>query len=139
MARPAARRRCSSAKRLASVAAALQPPRPAAAAAAAATTARTVAELRTPCLVLDLPVARANIARMQRRANRLGVALRPHVKTHKTIELARMQVRLYLSCGLGGKPLTVPPQTGGGCRRITVSTLAEAEFYAGATAAIFGC
>ena len=64
-----------------------------------------------PALVLRLDVAAANVARMQARADSLGCALRPHVKTHKTLELGALQ-------------------TGGTRRRITVSTLAEAQFFA---------
>ena len=71
----------------------------------------SVEELRTPCLVCDLPTAKANIARMQAKAEALGCVLRPHVKTHKTLELATLQ-------------------TGGSKRCITVSTLAEAQFFA---------
>ena len=73
--------------------------------------AESIGDLRTPALVLRLDVAAANVARMQARADSLGCALRPHVKTHKTLELGALQ-------------------TGGTRRRITVSTLAEAQFFA---------
>jgi D-serine deaminase-like pyridoxal phosphate-dependent protein len=48
-------------------------------------------ELTTPALLLDLPVVRRNIAHM---ATRTGgpTRLRPHVKSHKCAELARMQI-----------------------------------------------
>lgn len=72
---------------------------------------QTIDDLRTPCLVLQLDVAKRNIDRMQARAEALGCVLRPHVKTHKTLELGNLQ-------------------TQGTCRRIAVSTLAEAEFFA---------
>ena len=52
-----------------------------------------------------------NCARMREKARSSGVAFRPHVKTHKTLEAGRMQ-------------------HGGGEGPITVSTLAEAEHFA---------
>ncbi|NJL27384.1 MAG: hypothetical protein HC897_05560 [Thermoanaerobaculia bacterium] len=52
------------------------------------------AELPTPCLLLDLDVLERNLERMAERARRLGVALRPHAKTHKCLEIARLQQEL---------------------------------------------
>ena len=49
-------------------------------------------ELETPALLLDVDVAGANIARMAKRIEPLPVELRPHVKVHKSPELARMQI-----------------------------------------------
>ena len=72
---------------------------------------KTIDDLRTPCLVLQLDVAQQNIDRMQARAEGLGCVVRPHVKTHKTLELGALQ-------------------TQGTKRRITCSTLAEARFFA---------
>jgi D-serine deaminase-like pyridoxal phosphate-dependent protein len=46
----------------------------------------------TPELVVDLDVVRANVRRSGALAREAGVALRPHVKTHKLPEIARMQV-----------------------------------------------
>jgi D-serine deaminase-like pyridoxal phosphate-dependent protein len=48
--------------------------------------------LVTPALVLDLDAVRRNIASMAREAKGWKAALRPHFKTHKSPELARMQV-----------------------------------------------
>ena len=45
----------------------------------------------TPALLLDLPAARRNIARMAEAMAPLPAALRPHVKTHKSPDLARLQ------------------------------------------------
>jgi D-serine deaminase-like pyridoxal phosphate-dependent protein len=70
-----------------------------------------LADLPTPCLVLDRTVLRRNIARMADVVARHGVALRPHMKTAKSIDVAR---------------LALQGQRGG----ITVSTLAEAEYFA---------
>jgi D-serine deaminase-like pyridoxal phosphate-dependent protein len=70
-----------------------------------------LADLETPALVLDAAIMEANIARLRGRLRPLGVALRPHVKTAKSMEVARR-------CTAG--------EPGG----ITVSTLAEAEYFA---------
>jgi len=51
-------------------------------------------ELDTPAAVVDLGRVRANLARWQAECDRLGLANRPHVKTHKCVELARMAVEL---------------------------------------------
>lgn len=45
----------------------------------------------TPTLVIDEAILDANIARMANATARVGLALRPHVKTHKSIEIARRQ------------------------------------------------
>ena len=67
-------------------------------------------QLMTPAFLVDLPRLKNNIQNMLARAEKNGVHLRPHVKTHKTAEIARMQV---------------PNEASG----ITVSTLAEARFF----------
>ena len=46
----------------------------------------------TPCVVVDLDVAEANIDRHQSYCDAHGLKARPHIKTHKTVELARRQV-----------------------------------------------
>ena len=48
--------------------------------------------LDTPAILLDLDVVEANIARMAAFANRAGLSLRPHVKTHKSLAMARRQL-----------------------------------------------
>jgi D-serine deaminase-like pyridoxal phosphate-dependent protein len=50
------------------------------------------AALDTPCLLIDLEILAANVARMAALARRSRVALRPHVKTHKSARIARMQL-----------------------------------------------
>ncbi len=49
-------------------------------------------EVVTPALILDLPAARRNIDAMAARMAELPADLRPHIKVHKSPELARMQV-----------------------------------------------
>lgn len=66
--------------------------------------------VQTPALVLDLDRMTRNLARFESRISTLGVALRPHVKTAKSAEVARRMLG-PLSPG------------------ITVSTLAEAEYF----------
>jgi D-serine deaminase-like pyridoxal phosphate-dependent protein len=50
------------------------------------------AELNTPALVLDRDALGRNIDKMAALARSYGVALRPHAKTHKSVDIARMQV-----------------------------------------------
>ncbi len=49
-------------------------------------------DLVTPALVLDLTAARRNITKMAERISAIGADLRPHIKVHKSAEIARMQV-----------------------------------------------
>lgn len=67
--------------------------------------------LPTPCALVEKTVVEANARAMAEKATSLGVRLRPHVKTHKCIEGARLQ-------------------TAGHFGGITVSTLAEARHFA---------
>lgn len=48
--------------------------------------------LDTPALVLDLDVVEANIARTVEIAQAAGARLRPHIKTHRMLAVARLQV-----------------------------------------------
>ncbi|WP_449220576.1 DSD1 family PLP-dependent enzyme [Tistrella mobilis] len=70
-------------------------------------------DLQTPCLVVDEAKMTANIDRMASRIAGLGVGFRPHLKTAKSVEIARRML----------------PDTGGPA---TVSTLREAEVFAAA-------
>jgi len=72
-----------------------------------------LADLDTPSLILDRTILARNAAAMTRRARSLGVNLRPHMKTAKSVDVAR----LVLEGNAGG---------------ITVSTLKEAEYFAAA-------
>jgi D-serine deaminase-like pyridoxal phosphate-dependent protein len=49
-------------------------------------------QLVTPALVLDLPAAKRNIARMASAMRDIGSTIRPHIKVHKSPELSRLQV-----------------------------------------------
>ncbi|MBN8606061.1 MAG: DSD1 family PLP-dependent enzyme [Caulobacterales bacterium] len=48
--------------------------------------------LNTPVLVLDRDALERNIATMAAFARKHGVALRPHAKTHKSVDIARLQI-----------------------------------------------
>jgi D-serine deaminase-like pyridoxal phosphate-dependent protein len=67
--------------------------------------------LETPCLLLDSDRLKANIAGMRAHLDRLGVSLRPHLKTAKSLDVARIAM-----VGTSGPA--------------TVSTLREAEYFA---------
>ena len=49
-----------------------------------------LADLPTPCLVLDRGILARNIRDMAATLARLNVPLRPHMKTAKSIEVARL-------------------------------------------------
>ena len=51
-----------------------------------------LAQLETPFLTSDLDAVERNIARAQEYCDSHGLALRPHVKTHKQARIARMQL-----------------------------------------------
>lgn len=53
----------------------------------------------TPCLVVDEEIVRENIREMQNEADNNGCILRPHIKTHKTPYLAKLQVGAG-ACGI---------------------------------------
>lgn len=50
-----------------------------------------LSDLDTPTVVIDLDIAEANILRFQAHCDAHGLALRPHIKTHKLPFLARQQ------------------------------------------------
>ena len=68
--------------------------------------------LETPCLVLEKSRLITNVARLRRHLRPFGVRLRPHLKTAKSIDVARLVMD-----GAQGP--------------ITVSTLKEAEYFFG--------
>ena len=52
---------------------------------------KSLDDLSTPAVLVDLDVLERNIARMAARAREAGVRLRPHAKTHKCPHIARLQ------------------------------------------------
>ncbi len=51
-----------------------------------------IEEVETPALVVDLDILEANLGRAARYAGERGLAMYPHVKTHKTVEIALKQL-----------------------------------------------
>lgn len=74
---------------------------------------RTAEDMDTPTLLVDMDRLEANIRRYAEIAAKAGVQLRPHIKTHKTLEIAQMQLRA-------------------GANGISTAKLGEAEVYAAA-------
>jgi len=72
---------------------------------------RPVDEIPTPALLVDLPGLKSNLAKMQSEVTAQGGALRPHIKTHKSSQLARLQIEA-------------------GAIGVTCATLGEAEAMA---------
>ncbi|HYC62503.1 MAG TPA: alanine racemase [Thermoanaerobaculia bacterium] len=68
-------------------------------------------DVATPAFLVDRSIVQRNCDAMREKARSSGVGFRPHVKTHKSVEIGRMQ-------------------HGGAVGPITVSTLAEAEQFA---------
>jgi D-serine deaminase-like pyridoxal phosphate-dependent protein len=68
-------------------------------------------DLETPVPVIDIEVVERNLRRWQQRCDEMGLANRPHIKTHKLVPLARAQIEL-------------------GAKGITVQKLGEAEVMA---------
>ncbi|WP_174804114.1 alanine racemase [Martelella limonii] len=73
----------------------------------------TYEDIETPAPLVDLAIVDANLKRMQDYCDRHGIALRPHIKTHKSVAMAKRQLAL-------------------GARGITCQTLGEAEIMADA-------
>ena len=69
--------------------------------------------LPTPCMVVDLDMFNANVKHMAETAKTSGVNVRPHVKVHKSVDVAKHQV----AAGAVG---------------LTCATIAEAELFSGA-------
>jgi D-serine deaminase-like pyridoxal phosphate-dependent protein len=49
-------------------------------------------DLQTPCVLVDRSRVERNVERMQTAANAGDKRLRPHAKTHKSVDLARLQI-----------------------------------------------
>ena len=73
---------------------------------------RTLAEIPTPALVIDLPAMERNIAHMADYLKDGPCKLRPHFKAHKTPEIAKRQL------------------AAGSCTGLTVATVGEGEVAA---------
>ncbi len=72
-----------------------------------------IEDLETPVPIIDVDVVERNVLRWQARCDAIGIANRPHIKTHKLVELAQYQLAQ-------------------GAKGITVQKLGEAEVMADA-------
>ena len=92
------------------------------------------AQLNTPALLIDLDIFERNIAKMARHCREQGISLRPHAKTHKSINIARRQLEagaIGICCAKLGEAevlarggvypilITSPVVSAEGCRRIS--------------------
>src|SRR5215471_12541839 len=69
--------------------------------------------LPTPCMVVDQAIFERNVKTMAERSKALGINLRPHVKIHKSVDVAKAQIAR-------------------GAIGLTCATIAEAELMSGA-------
>src|SRR5882762_8254791 len=69
--------------------------------------------LPTPCMLVDLDMFKANVKHMADTAKTNGINVRPHVKVHKSVDVAKHQIAH-------------------GAIGLTVATIAEAELFSGA-------
>ncbi len=74
---------------------------------------KRIEDLETPVPIIDIDIVDRNLKKWQARCNALGIANRPHIKTHKLVPLAKYQIAL-------------------GAKGITVQKLGEAEVMADA-------
>src|SRR5580704_5863311 len=75
--------------------------------------AKIARDYGTPCAVIDMDKVERNIARIQAQCDAAGISNRPHIKTHKSPILARMQIEA-------------------GAKGITCQKIGEAEIMADA-------
>lgn len=68
--------------------------------------------LPTPCMLVDLDMFKANVKHMADTAKTNGINVRPHVKVHKSVDVARHQIAH-------------------GAIGVTCATIAEAELFPG--------
>jgi len=70
-------------------------------------------DLPTPCMVVDLDLFEQNIKKMANHGKTTGINIRPHVKVHKSVDIAKRQIAL-------------------GAIGLTTATMAESELMSGA-------
>jgi D-serine deaminase-like pyridoxal phosphate-dependent protein len=69
--------------------------------------------LPTPCMVVDLDIFERNLRTMADYSKTVGIHVRPHVKVHKSVDIAKKQIAL-------------------GALGVTTATIAESELMSGA-------
>src|SRR5215472_6166384 len=70
-------------------------------------------DLPTPCMILDQEIFQQNVEKMANHSKATGLKIRPHVKIHKCVDIAKRQIAL-------------------GAIGLTTATIAEAELMSGA-------
>lgn len=103
------------------------------------------AALNTPVLVLDRDALDRNIAKLQALCSAAGVALRPHAKTHKSVDIARRQLaagavgqccakigeaEVLADGGIGGLLVTSPVAAPGAIARLAALAARMADLLA---------
>src|SRR5581483_4517534 len=73
----------------------------------------TKAVLPTPCMIIDVDLFEQNVSKMAVQARQSGINVRPHVKVHKSVDVARRQIAQ-------------------GAIGLTCATIAEAELFSNA-------
>lgn len=73
----------------------------------------TKEDLPTPSMVVDLDIFEQNVRKMANHSKTTGINIRPHVKVHKSVDIAKRQIAL-------------------GAIGLTTATIAEAELMSGA-------
>jgi D-serine deaminase-like pyridoxal phosphate-dependent protein len=68
--------------------------------------------LPTPCMVVDKALFEQNVTKMSEHCKTTGINIRPHVKVHKSVDIAKRQIQL-------------------GAIGLTTATIAEAELMSG--------
>lgn len=77
--------------------------------------------IETPAVVVERRVLARNLARAAETARAAGVALRPHVKTHKSLKIAALQLQGGASGITAAKPSEAAVFLAGGCADVTVA------------------
>jgi D-serine deaminase-like pyridoxal phosphate-dependent protein len=81
----------------------------------------TLSSIETPAVLVDRGVLEENIARATEIARAAGAALRPHVKTHKSLRIAELQVKAGAAGVTTAKSSEAVVFLNGGVRDVTVA------------------
>ncbi|HWK81364.1 MAG TPA: alanine racemase, partial [Thermomicrobiales bacterium] len=88
-------------------------------------------EIDTPTLIVDETIMHRNIAEMAAFAKSVGVSLRPHIKTHKTPQIARLQLAagaIGITCAKVGEAEVMIEQAGVQDVLIAYPTVGDQKF-----------
>lgn len=88
-------------------------------------------EVDTPTLIVSEEILHRNIAEMSSFAKSVGVNLRPHIKTHKSTQIARLQIAagaIGITCAKVGEAEVMVEQAGAEDVLIAYPTIGEAKY-----------